>query len=519
MIVIYTYQDLLEVNDSIQDRGEFIQKVIDWHQSTKEYKMAVIADQYDRQENTTIVNFQKTIVDATGRVIPDNYSANYKMCSNFYNRLTTQRVQYSLSNGVKWSGTTVTVPEGTPEAVRRLVWDVSPTGDNNSDIKYHYEYQLSAPTGIKEKLGKNFDTQLQKLCKEGINGGTSFAFYNYDHIDVFTIKEFVPLYDEENGSLRSGIRYVQVGEKPLRATIYEEDGYTEYIRNQRKEKRHYVYEWQLYQPKRAYTIKRVVEGIDKGRIYDGQNYPTFPIVPFFANEARQSAIVGLREHIDCYDLHKNGYANELDNAMIFWILKGAAGFDDEEARRFVLKVKQSGVANLDPDQEVSPVPINPQVDGREKLLDRIERDIYKDFGALDIDQIQAGAVTATQIKAAYESLDMVANQFEYQIIEFLERLMDVIGIHDTPTFTRSRLINTQELVQLTLQSAQYLTPEYITTKILELFGDGDRAEYVLNQIAADETKRFNVSGGENNEEEISEETNPDQQDSNEDNQV
>ena len=40
-----------------------------------------------------------------------------------------------------------------------------------------------------------------------------------------------PLYDEENGALRAGIRYWQVDEtKPLRLTLYEEDGFTEYIK-------------------------------------------------------------------------------------------------------------------------------------------------------------------------------------------------------------------------------------------------------------------------------------------------
>lgn len=481
---MYTYQDLVDVGENEQDRINFVWLCIGQHKSTKEFKTAEIAEEYDKQQNTTIVSYQKTIIDITGRVIPDRFSPSYKMCSNFYNRLTTQRVQYSLSNGVKWTGVTVSVPEGTPGATRKIVWDNAENGE------YHYEWQLSAPTGIEEKLGKDFDTQLQKLCKAGIDGGTSFGFWNYDHMEVFKITEFVPLYDEENGSLRAGIRWVRIADKPLRATLYEEDGYTEYIWNERVENGKRITEGHIYRPKRAYTQKISVSGIDKGTIYNGENYPTFPIVPFFANFHKQSAIVGMRQSIDCYDMIKNQYANDVDNALFYWVLKGAAGFDNEEASAFIYKLKQSRVVNLDTDQEVEPITVNPQVEGRERILDRIEKDIYKDFNALDIDQIKAGAVTATQIKAAYEALDTAANQFEYQIIDFLFRFCKVFGIYDTPTFTRSILVNTSEMIQTTIQAAQFLTEDYVTTKILEFLGDGDKAEYILNQKTADEMSRF-----------------------------
>lgn len=503
MIIIYTYQDLIDIGENDHDRIGFVMNCITQHRSSKEYKTAEIAEEYDKQQNTTIVNYQKTIVDVTGRVIPDYFNPSYKMCSNFYNRLTTQRNQYSLSNGVKWTGVTVTVPEGTPGATRKLVWD----SVKENKIEYHYEYQLSAPTGIEDKLGKDFDTQLQKLCKAGIDGGVSFGFWNYDHLEVFKIIEFAPLYDEENGSLRAGIRWVQVdSSKPLRATLYEENGYTEYIWNERIERGKKVIEGRVYKPKRAYTQRVTISGIDEGMIYNGENYPSFPIVPFFANEYKQSAIVGMRQHIDCYDMIKNEYANDMDNALFFWILKGAGGFDDGEAAKFIQRLKQSKVVNIEGDQEVEPVTVNPQIDGREQLLNRIERDIYKDFNALDIDQIQAGAVTATQIKAAYEQMDMAANQFEYQIIEFLERLMKVISIEDTPTFTRSMLINVSEMIQILLQSATALTDEYVTTKILELLGDGDKAEYIINQKVADELSRYNISVKQSQQGETEEET-------------
>ena len=135
----------------------------------------------------------------------------------------------------------------------------------------------------------------------------------------------------------------------------------------------------------------------------------------------------------------------------------------------------------------------------ERLLDRIEKDIYKDFGALDIDQVKSGAVTATQIKAAYEALDMAANQFEYQILEFLDRLMIVAGVKDTATFTRATLVNSTESLQMLLQAAPFLTEDYVITKTLELFGDGDKADYIINQRKAEELNRFGIGTDEEEE--------------------
>ena len=497
-----TYQDLVDIGENESERINFIRNCINLQMSTQEYKTALIADEYDRQQNTTAVNFTKTIRDIKGRTILDKYSPCYRMCSNFYNRLTSQRVQYSLSNGVKWSGITVNVPDGTPGATRKIIWDS--VQENN--IKYHYEYQLSAPTGIKKKLGKDFDGKMQELAKAGIDGGTSFGFFNYDHLEVFKITEFVPLYDEENGSLRAGIRWVQIDKnKPLRATLYEEDGYTEYIWHKRVENSNHIEQGMIYRPKRTYKQKVSISGIDAGAIYNGENYPAFPIIPFFANTHKQSAIVGMREHIDAYDLHKNGYANELDNALLYWVLTGAAGFTQEEANDFIFQLKQSRVAVIEADQSIQPVTVNPQVDGRERLLDRIEKDIYKDYNALDIDQIKSGAVTATQIKAAYEALDMAANQFEYQLIDFLNRLMVVVGVEDTPTFTRSMLINVSEMIQILLQAAPTLTDDYVTEKILELLGDGDKADYIINQKAVEELNRFGIGVEESQQEQTEQE--------------
>jgi Phage portal protein, SPP1 Gp6-like. len=193
-----SYQDLLRVGDNETDRMAFIQEVINVHKNSILYKDAKIAESYYRKKNKTIMEFQKLLYTVTGEAIPDNYSANYKLRSQFFKKFITQENQYLLANGASW---------------------------NNSDTE--------------DKLGtkrKPFDRQLQSAGIKALWGGVSFGFWNLDHVDVFSILEYAPLWDENDGSMKAGVRFWQVDEqKPLRATLYEMDGYTDYIWNKVEE--------------------------------------------------------------------------------------------------------------------------------------------------------------------------------------------------------------------------------------------------------------------------------------------
>jgi SPP1 family phage portal protein len=317
--------------------------------------------------------------------------------------------------------------------------------------------------------------------------GESFGFFNLDHVDVFGLTEFAPLYDEENGALRAGVRFWQVdSSKPLRATFYEEDGYTNYIWNERPEANPEGGNGRILTEKSAYILKIRTTEADGTEIYDGVNYPAFPIVPLWANEEKQSELVGIQEQIDAYDLIKNGFLNDLDTAQIYWILKGSGGMDDTDLVRFLDRIHTTKMASLDDDQSAEPVTVNIPYDAREKLLDRLESDLYKDYMALNIDEIKGGAVTATQIEAAYEPLNSKADMYEYQIIKFIKGILEIAGIDDNPSFTRSKLINVNESVSTVLQAAEFLEEQYVTEKILTILGDGDKAEEVLRQMESNE---------------------------------
>ena len=436
-----TYQDFLEASNTT----EFVKSSIEKHKTSSLYQTALLADEYDRHQNRTIRNYQKLLYDVTGHAVPDNYSANYKMASKFFNRFITQENQYLLGNGITWS-----------------------------------------KDDTKGKLGgDNFDIQVQKLGKMALSGGVSFGFWNLNKLIPFSVLEFVPLYDEENGALMAGIRWWQIdAAKPLRATLYEVDGYTEYLWS----KDHPA--GTVVQEKRAYMFKVRESVADGTEYYDGQNYPSFPIVPLWGNSHHQSEIVGLQEQIDCYDLIKSGYANNVDEgSLIYWTLQNAGGMDEHDLVKFVQKMKMMHAAVTDDNVKVDAHNLEAPYQSRDALLEKLRADLYEDAMALDVKNIASGAVTATQIKAAYEPINSKTDEYEYCVRDFLKGLLAVAGLEDDPTFSRSAIANAQEDLQLVIQSAQYLDDEYVTRKVLTLLGDGDLAEQVLANMAANELDR------------------------------
>ena len=431
-----TYQDSLN-----QKPLDFIFDAIKTYQTSDMYNWAVDGDNYVRQKNTTIMKYKKLIYDMAGKAVPDNYSANHKTATNFFNRFCTQLTQYLLKNGVSFQ---------------------------NDDTK--------------EKLGgAGFDKVLKKAGKLALSEGVAYGFYNLDHIEVFKASEFVPLYDEETGALRAGVKFWQLETgKPLRATYYEEDGFTEYI-------------WEdgqgaILKDKQSY-IQVVRENYDGLEILEGKNYPSFPIVPLWSNPEHNPELVGLKEEIDAFDLIKSGFANDLDDAsQIYWIIQNAGGMEENDLARFIERIKVNRAVNLDSDQSAEAHTIEVPYNARETYLERLENDMYKDAMIVNMDAIASGNTVATAIRASYEPQDNKADEFEDCIDDFIEGILALIGVEDTPSFTRSRIINQAEETNMILASAQYLDDETLIRKLP--FIEADEVDDILTKRGLEEYGRY-----------------------------
>lgn len=464
---MYTYQDLLAVGENEAERMNFVRSAISQHKDGEQYRTAWIADQYHKHRNVTINQYQKLLYTVSGRAVPDRWGANFKMACRHFHRFITQEVQFLLGNGVDWESTA--------------------TGDKLGNQKYP------------------FDLQVQEAAKQALIGGVSFGFFNLDHVDVFSLLEFAPLYDEENGSLSAGIRFWQIDDsKPLRATLYEMDGYTDYMWNKRQTDGEKTTDdrGEILHEKRPYKLNIRASVADGVEVFDGENYPGFPIIPLWGNEEHQSEIVGLREQIDCYDLIKSGFANTVDEAsIIYWTLQNAGGMDDVDLAKFVERMKTVHAATVEDDGATAESHvIEAPYQSREALLDRLDKDLYRDAMALDTDNIASGAVTATQIEAAYEPLNSKTHDFQNCVTDFINGILALAGIDDSPSYTRTMLMNKAESIQSILQAAQYLPGDYVTEKVLTILGDGDKVEEMLKKMDEDDLERMSsfISGGAEN---------------------
>ena len=448
-----TYQDLVKHSNSEQDKQDFLIEAITDHRNSYLYKVSELAGEYYRHLNPTIMRAQKIVYNMLGKAEVDNYAANNKVPSRFYFYFITQQVQYLLGNGVSFA-------------------------DNQT----------------KEKLGgAGFDNAISDLAVGALNAGEAYGFWNYDHLEVFYASPngkypaFVALFDEENGALRAGIRYWQIDNtKPLRMTLYEEDGYTEYIRRDG--------ETSIMQDKRPYILETVTsEATGDTVIFDGRNYPSFPIIPLY-NTNQQSELVGGQQTLDAYDLMMSQMVNNVDEGnLVYWVLKNYNGMDDIDDAEFLRRLRTTRVVHTEGGSAGSDVDVHSiesPVGASDVALEKLRSQLFEDFMALDTKNIAGGAATATEIKASYEPLNAKCNLFEQKVTDFILLLLELVGIEDAPTYTRSVLVNKQEEIQSVMLAAQYLSSEYVTSKVLEVNGDIDKLEDVMSQIAAGEVGRF-----------------------------
>ena len=446
-----TYQEFKATYANGLPTAAGVEAVVQDHKASDDYQLALIADEYDRQKNATIMQYEKYIHTMTGASIIDPYAANHKIPSNMFRRLNVQRTQYSLGNGLSFQD-----------------------------------------KEIKDKFGKEFDTTVQKIGYAANIHGIAFGFWNLDRLYCFRLTEFAPIYDENTGALLAGVRFWQVNDKqPLNMWLYTVDGIMRFTRkNGGKEATALDTEFKPYV---GIVTKTQADG---EQLTGGENYPTLPIVPLWGSELKQSTLVGMREGIDAYDLIRSGLANDLtESAFIFWLVNNAVGMDDADKGKLLqeLRTKHMGVVENDGSgngTSITPYTQDVPHEARTAYLDRIKAGLYEDFGGLDVHTIAAGS-TNDHIDAAYQPLDENADDFEYQVIEFVQGLGELQGIEEadaTPIFKRNRISNQLEQTQMVLAAGTYLDDETVIRHLP--FISVDEVEEILKRKKNADVERY-----------------------------
>lgn len=459
---LYTYQDLLAVGQEDKARMDFVRDVVAAHKQSDAYREALDAGKYYNGENPTIAAYEKVVYDTMGKPRKNLWAANHKIASHFLKFAVRQKTSFLLGNGVSFS-----------------------KGET------------------KDKLGESFDRVLMRVAKGAKIEGVCFAFWNLNHMERFKFTEFAPLYDEEDGLLKAGVRFWRLADgKPERYTLFEMDGLTDYIA---RENGASASDMRILTPKRKYVTIKTRSAAEGEILSQGQNYPAFPVVPLKNGTRCLSEIHGRRNTIDALDFLTSEMVNNVSEAgLIYWLIQNAGGMDEQDDEDFLLKVLRTHVAHVEGDAQVSANQLEAPVDASRETLDMLTKKLYQDFSCFDASSISLGSQTATAIEAAYTLLELDTDDFDGYVSEFVQGILKLAGIDDKPTYTRGRLTNRTEEIQAIVAAASNLSPEYVTRKILDILGDADKADEVLAQMAAEAAARLANAGASEDEGETEE---------------
>lgn len=440
---MYTYQDFEACPEA--DRPKFLLSVIAAHQSSETYKEAVLADEYDAQRNRTVIEFTRQVFSTSGVKVDDPTASDYRICSNFFHRLCTQRVMYSLGNGVSF---------------------VQPReGGTGVD-------------GVKDLLGgEALDFTLLQAGLHAVEHGITFLLWDLDRLVEFPVTEFAPLWDEVDGRLRAGVRWWRIDDsRPMTVVLYEEEGVTRF----RATKENAL---EQLGERRAYVTEIASTPAGGDEVVGERNYGPLPVVPMYGNRLGQSALVGMREAIDSYDLIRSGFADDLqDCAEIWWTVGNAGGMTDSDLARFRDRLKYLRIASVDTEagQVAQPYTQDMPFQARQAYLTTIRSEIYESFGGLDVHTVAAGA-TNDHIDAAYQPMDENAADFEHWVAEALRQVLRLQGVDDSPVFKRQRISNQKEQVEMLVQEAAWLDEATILRKLPNLTPDEAQAVITANE--------------------------------------
>lgn len=411
-----TFQDLEAVQNDPAAKAAFVQSFIGEHTSSAPVKTAKNADLYDKQLNTGIDRFLDAMadIDLKLRNISQKGPRPDTVKSNAFHRLNVQRTAYSLANGI-------TLPDA---------------------------------DDTKAALGESFDEQLYELGYLACIHGESFGFWNNDHLDVFRLTEFAPLYDEKDGTLRAGVRFWRLQpDKPMHAVLYEESGYTRY-KDDGGNVRIFQQDGEQ-QPYKTKTITTPGGGVES---VEGEGYGALPIVPLWGSSSKQSTLVNLKGYIDNTDLVVNGFCDDLrECAQIYWLVSHYGGMTTDDLRSFMQNLRYNHIANVDNagtnGGDVHPYTQEVPTQARETLLTRLHGSMYEDFGGLDVHCVSANS-TNDHLEAAYQPLDENARDFENQVTKFVRQILKIAGLPDAkPQYNHVRISNTAEQVSMVISEA------------------------------------------------------------------
>lgn len=451
MYTNYTYDDFTKATDKLS----FIQMVITDFKSSSFYLDAETAKAYYKGDNQNIMQRKAVFYGKDKCLQEDVTKANNQIPNGFYSKIVKQANGYLLANGV------------------------------NLDKE------------IKDNLGKKLDIKVQRAGLTSQIQGCAWAYcfigVNGFNIDIWKGQEFIPLYDERTGMLRAGIRFWQIASnKPIMVTLYEEDGYSEFEINNKTNKT------SITKDKQAYIIVRKTDALEEAVIGEN-NWSTLPVVPLFSNDDKVSTLNNtIKNLIDLYDIVESDFGNNLEDSQdVFWVIKNYSG---QKIDKFLEDLKYYKSIKVNGDGDAKPVTTEVPYQARKEALQIIKENIYDFAMALDMNTIRGGSnATTTEIDAAFYDLDMKTNEFENNVVDFIEGIIELYQEYSGNTreytigFTRDKLVNKKESIEMIYAAREDLDRETTLEIVLPYLGlDISKIPDILDKIDIESVNRAEV---------------------------
>jgi hypothetical protein len=455
MYTDHTYQDWEAAAEA--DRRKMLQEIVNRYKGSEEFKLMLDANEYFRGNNTAVgskvllkpvavTSTDKKTGAACKRTQLKEIVGN-RVRSNFLFRFITQQNQHLLSNGVT----------------------------------------LGKPAD-KERLGMGFDKALEQAGERALLHGVCWLYWNNDHVEVLpactdALSGCVALLDERSGSPAVAVQFWQLdGDRPLYVRLFELDGVTEY-RQQDNDLTEIA-------PKRAYklTVSRDAAG---EQIISAENYARLPVVPLYASAEKRSEMTpSIKSKIYLYDRILSDFGDNLYKSNdIYWVLNNFGGSMDEVAEMVEQIEQLRAVVNVSDgsgsSSTASPMAFEVPYEARRTALDMLERALYGDFMALDMDALTGGSLTNVAIKAAEKDLNLKCDRYEWQVFSTVQQLLALIGVEtEQIRFKRQELVNESELIQNIVAMREDIDHE--TALKLNPYIMDEEIEKIMDNVAAEQ---------------------------------
>ena len=459
-----TYQDY----ERADNKTEWLQQALTSYRNSEEFKKALDEQEYMAGRNTAILQTVRVIYNMAGLPEPDFTASNMKIQDNTIHRLVTDRCSYSLGNGVSFPGRHKEIKDG------KTVF-VDP---------------------VKDLLGDKFDRALKRTAYWALSNSAAYLYVHMGRkkpewqYTLFKKTEFLALYDEETGDLRGGIRFWSIdwGKRPITAVLYLEEGYIKYKTR--------TDEYSLASLEQVEDLQPYIETVQTSEAFGeevvgSESLTRLPIFPLYSGEMRNSALDRLKDTIDATDMVLSGFVNDIhDIPQVYWLISGAMGMSEGDKRQLLDRLILQHMAVVDGENSnIQGYTQDIPYEAREKCLDRLRNKMYEKWGGFDVHTIEAGA-TNDHIEAGYWPMDEEADDFEYEIIDFVQAILEMMGETEgtTPIFKRNRVSNQKEQTDMVVTAAPYLDDQTILEKLP--FVSVDEVDDILARKDGESFDRF-----------------------------